>query len=435
MPSEPARARPLVNVFRAAARSAQVVPSVGRNHKALALLLSLLVAGVAPIGGWLTLPIVSEDAAAPHQSVSAPIYSDDRLTIRLADSPSPQADDSLRMATPAAVAFYVYEDGLKFEASATASTIGEALAAIGVHVDDGDIVQPPLDSPLKAGAHIHVQHFDRVEVAADGDLRSIYTRSRTVGAVLAEAGITVESLDKLSHSPEAAVTNGMRVTVTRVAQETVEESEPIPYETVYVTDAGLNPDERRVEPGSEGTLHREVLIVYENGVEVSRSVVREWVDPEPKNEVVSIGPERPAPVYVEATPAAAATEQQVVSIAVENRAAPASVAEAESGAESEPECSRTLTVYATWYNAASSGKPKSSPGYGITATGVPVTKGIVAVDPKVIPLGTRMYVPGYGYAVAADTGGAIKGNIIDLGYPDGVPVDWRSRYVDVCILS
>lgn len=434
MPSEPARARPIVNVFRAAARSAQVVPSVGRNHKALALLLSLLVAGVAPIGGWFTLPIVSEDAAAPHQSASAPIYSDDRLTIRLADLPSPQADDSLQAATPATVAFYVYEDGLKFEASAAASTVAEALAAIGVHVDDGDIVQPPLDSPLKAGVHIHIQHFDRVEVAADGDLRSIYTRSRTVGAVLAEAGITVEPLDKLSHSPEAAVTNGMRVTVTRVDRETVEESEPIPYETVYVTDASLEPGKRRVEPGSEGTLHREVLIVYENGVEVSRSVVREWVDPEPKDEVVSIGPERPAPVYVEATPATAAAEQQALGVAAASTV-PTSAAEAGSGAESEPECSRTLTVYATWYNAASSGKPRGSPGYGITATGVPVTKGIVAVDPKVIPLGTRMYVPGYGYAVAADTGGAIKGNIIDLGYPDGAPVDWRSRYVDVCILS
>lgn len=54
---------------------------------------------------------------------------------------------------------------------------------------------------------------------------------------------------------------------------------------------------------------------------------------------------------------------------------------------------------------------------GITASGLPVGKGIVAVDPKVIPLGTRLFVPGYGKGIAADTGTAIKGRIIDLWMP------------------
>jgi 3D (Asp-Asp-Asp) domain-containing protein len=85
-------------------------------------------------------------------------------------------------------------------------------------------------------------------------------------------------------------------------------------------------------------------------------------------------------------------------------------------------------VYATWYTASSAG------GGGVTATGTGVYKGIVAVDPRVIPLGTRMYIPGYGYGTAADTGGSITGNIIDLGYgPDDVK-DWRSRWLDICIL-
>ena len=92
-------------------------------------------------------------------------------------------------------------------------------------------------------------------------------------------------------------------------------------------------------------------------------------------------------------------------------------------------------MYATWYNPASSGRSKSDPSYGRTATGRLVTYGIVAVDPAVIPLGTRLYIPGYGYAVAADTGGAVKGYVIDLGYPDGVTVDWRSKWVDIQIVS
>ncbi|MGH7634553.1 MAG: 3D domain-containing protein, partial [Gemmatimonadaceae bacterium] len=96
---------------------------------------------------------------------------------------------------------------------------------------------------------------------------------------------------------------------------------------------------------------------------------------------------------------------------------------------------RTLRVYATWYNPASSGRAPSDPAYGHTATGVIVTYGIVAVDPDVIPLGTKMFIPGYGYAVAADTGGAVKGYMLDLGFPDGVQVDWQSHWVDITIVS
>ena len=64
-----------------------------------------------------------------------------------------------------------------------------------------------------------------------------------------------------------------------------------------------------------------------------------------------------------------------------------------------------------------------------------MTRGIVAVDPRVIPYGTRMFIPGYGFAVAADCGGGVKGNMIDLGYPDGVDVDWVSHWVDIYILG
>ena len=88
-----------------------------------------------------------------------------------------------------------------------------------------------------------------------------------------------------------------------------------------------------------------------------------------------------------------------------------------------------MTVYATWYSAASAG------GSGVTATGTGVYKGIVAVDPSVILLGTRMYIPGYGYGEAADTGGAIRGYHIDLGYGADDVKDWSTRNVDICILN
>lgn len=73
-----------------------------------------------------------------------------------------------------------------------------------------------------------------------------------------------------------------------------------------------------------------------------------------------------------------------------------------------------ITYAAVMSMEASAYLPGDGNGAGITATGIPATYGVVAVDPSVIPLGTRLYIPGYGEAVAADTGGAIYGNRIDL---------------------
>ncbi len=70
-----------------------------------------------------------------------------------------------------------------------------------------------------------------------------------------------------------------------------------------------------------------------------------------------------------------------------------------------------------------------------TATGLPQGKGVIAVDPTVIKLGSKVYVPGYGQAIAGDTGGSIKGGIIDLGFTDTKTSGWHSRFVDIYILN
>jgi 3D (Asp-Asp-Asp) domain-containing protein len=71
---------------------------------------------------------------------------------------------------------------------------------------------------------------------------------------------------------------------------------------------------------------------------------------------------------------------------------------------------------------------------GSTALGVPVRKGVVAVDPQLIPLGTKMHVPGYGHALAADVGYAIKGKIIDLWFPSTARAQkWGRRTVTITV--
>lgn len=80
----------------------------------------------------------------------------------------------------------------------------------------------------------------------------------------------------------------------------------------------------------------------------------------------------------------------------------------------------------------------SATGYclrGTTATGIPVAWGVIAVDPTVIPLGTKMFVPGYGQGVAADTGSAVQGAIIDLWFPTcAQAIEWGRRTVTITLL-
>jgi 3D (Asp-Asp-Asp) domain-containing protein len=116
----------------------------------------------------------------------------------------------------------------------------------------------------------------------------------------------------------------------------------------------------------------------------------------------------------------------------------APAAEAED-AETGPLAS--VVVTATGYTAGveSTGKRPGERGYGITYSGVKVRRGIVstiAADPKVFPIGTLLYIPGYGYGVVADTGKAIKGNRIDLYFetPRQVYREWGKRTVKVDVL-
>lgn len=100
------------------------------------------------------------------------------------------------------------------------------------------------------------------------------------------------------------------------------------------------------------------------------------------------------------------------------------------GMVTSPSYSQVLNIEATAYS-----------GDGITASGTPTRRDIggystIAVDPRVIPLGSRVYVEGYGYAIADDIGGAIKGNIIDLFFPsESEAQNWGRRSVRVYILK
>ncbi|HYM15629.1 MAG TPA: ubiquitin-like domain-containing protein [Dehalococcoidia bacterium] len=299
-----------------------------------------------------------------------------------------------------AVPFTVDEDGHEIVSSSSRPTVAQALREAGLTVGPGDRVTPDLQAPLVTDTRIELLHAKAVTVTLPNDHQVIYTFERTVGDALRSANIALPAGAFTEPPLETAVSPGMSVRVVQLSASRSVEREYVANRTVYKVDPNLAPGETRAVAGHDGVRVRRYDVAYVNGHEVSRTLLDESYDPPPVDTIVFYPPQRGA------------------------GDAPGSL-----------QVARTLNVYATWYNAASSGRSSSDPAYGHTATGAIVTYGIVAVDPTVIPLGTKMFIPGYGYAVAADTGGAVKGYIIDLGYPDGVTVDWRSKWLDIYILS
>ncbi len=333
-------------------------------------------------------------------SVNAPV-DPPRLFATHAPAGDPgAAGDEITIDVRRAVPFSIIENGRRMVSTSSRQTIAEALREAGVVVGPGDAVTPPLASALEEHARVDVRHAMPVTVTLPSDHKVLYTLSATVGDALAAAGITIPQGAYIDPPPETPVRAGMSVRVVQLSASSNVEREYIASSTVYKADAGLAPGETRTVPGHDGARVRRYDVTYVNGQEVARALVQEYYDPRPVDTVI----------------------YYPVRKRDRGQAPPASAG-------------KTLRVYATWYNPASSGRSRSDPAYGHTATGAIVTYGIVAVDPKVIPLGTKMFIPGYGYAVAADTGGAVKGYVIDLGFPDGVQVDWQSQWVEITVLS
>jgi 3D (Asp-Asp-Asp) domain-containing protein len=121
--------------------------------------------------------------------------------------------------------------------------------------------------------------------------------------------------------------------------------------------------------------------------------------------------------------AARVRTQQVVRAAAAASTTSVATSVAAPGVYASATTGRTITVSATGYALP-----------GRTSTGLPVGWGVVAVDPSVIPLGTHMTIPGYGEAVAADTGGAVSGSTIDLWFPSVAQANaWGRRVVTVTL--
>lgn len=266
---------------------------------------------------------------------------------------------------------------------------------------------------------IDIQRMQMVTVNNQGKPSVIGTYGEMVAELLERAGILLGSGDTLSCEGSDETYDGMVVEIVHREVRTEEYDEIIPCDVNYYEDPTLDPDEELVLiEGTDGVVHYKMQTVYENGEEVSREVVDRTVTVQAETRLVICGidrsikdqPDEPKQSASVRTETSGQTEVSDKQPASNGGSVGSNTITTASGAVYS--YTRALTVSATAY---------SCEGYtGYTYSGTVARVGAIAVDPNVIPLGTKMYVVSndgqyvYGYCVAEDIGGGIKGNRIDL---------------------
>ncbi|MDZ4670018.1 MAG: ubiquitin-like domain-containing protein [Phototrophicales bacterium] len=325
-------------------------------------------------------------------------------SVQINGTPVPYAD-IIRWATPVddirirrAMTITIREDEGVTTRQTTAHTVAEALDEAGYVLFLPDQVSPAPTDPIVANMEIVIDRSRELTIRADG--RSIATRVRaqTIGDALIESGITLNGLDYSIPSTTQPITEGITIRVIRVTEDIVMVQTPIAYESVLQADANLELDTRAViQAGNSGAWQQNYRVRYENGVEINRELVEEFMAQAPANEVIAYG----------------------TRITIRTVETPDGVLE----------YWRKFRMYATSYYPAGLGGDNS------TSIGETLRKGIVAINPRIIPYRLNVYVFGYGVGRTADTGGPRTTPYwIDLGYSDEDFVGW-SRWVDVYVLT
>lgn len=219
-----------------------------------------------------------------------------------------------------------------------------------------------------------------VSVVTKDSSETIFTKFNSVSEILESLGIKYSKDDIIIPALDDQIAHTGKITVIFIEKKMDEESSSIDFDTKLVEDPNLElGKEKVVQEGVLGAFTSRYQLTYKDGELVDRKLVESFVSEQPQPKIVAKG----------------------TKIIKKNLTLPDG---------SKFTYCQTKQVKVTAYDPTCLGCNST------TALGYELKMGVIAVDPRVIPFYTRMYVPGYGVGLALDTGGAIKGNIIDVGF-------------------
>lgn len=331
-------------------------------------------------------------------------------------------------------------------------TVNELLAANDISISEGDAVEVSDDQTLTDGMQIVIHRAMPVTVYADGETQKVNMLAGTVGDVLSEAGITLGEEDEVYPSEKTYITSGMSINVIRVEVKYVSEKSTIEYkEITKQSDKYLKGQRYLSQAGQNGTLETKYKVIYKNGEEFSKEKVEEKVLKEAQDQIVLVG------TYV----APQATQKPSTGGSSSNSGGSSSGGSSQGSdyGQGLPTDSGLLTKLPSisQIHSGTLSQHKSVPApspeliskvvsaettaYYLpgnkTSTGTYARIGTIAANPKKIPYGTLIYVPGYGYGRVEDTGPNHNPNYwLDLHMNSyNECINWGRRTVKIYILK
>lgn len=272
-------------------------------------------------------------------------------------------------------------------------------------------------------SEITIQRMQDVKIVYGGNTLTVATYGETVESLLNRLNFKLTEDDVLSEAMSAMTYDGMILTVKRSVTAEEAYTVAIPFETEYCYDTSIPEGEEVVlTKGVEGQLQCKASVHYVDGEEVSRTLISEEVVSQPVNALVAIGtgvdmPDYPPETLPTEPPTEAPTEPEITPEAPPVEKMPIIGENTITTPEGE------VLTYTKAEQFVATAYHNTDPGCTIwTSTGTLCRVGAIAVDPTVIPYGTRMYIVTndgryiYGIATAEDCGSAIKGNRVDLYY-------------------
>ena len=328
-----------------------------------------------------------KEVVRTHAATVNDMLEDLEITVQAADyvhpSRSTKVDDDLEVVWKPAQKIIMVQDGKKKEVWSTADSVDELLKDQNLSVKEQDKITPSKNTKLKANMEVAIDKAFSLKLVVGGDEKQVWSTSTTVADFLKQQGVKLNDLDRVEPELTEKVEAENTVNVVRIEKVTDVVEEPVDFAVITKKDDSLSKGkEKIVKEGKDGLVSKEYEVIKENGKEVKRELLSEKVVNKKQDKVVTVGTRT-------------------------------TVAQASRGVTNVSSSSgKEIYVSSTAYTASCKGCS------GVTSTGVDLKSNpgakIIAVDPSVIPMGSKVYVEGYGYAVAADKGGAIKGNKIDV---------------------
>ncbi len=257
-------------------------------------------------------------------------------------------------------------------------TVRDVLQESGIVVGPYDRLTPATSVRLAPRMVIEIRRAFPVLVQVDGHRRVITTAAATVDELIGNNanGLAVRPLDRVYPSAETPLVAGEIVRIVRIDTRIIETPEAVPFARISRPDLALPSGVTRVaQKGRRGVRTHRLAVTTADGVVIERRNLASVITVPPQDHIVHIGMRR---MFADRGEFAG---KEVVQM--------------------------EATAYAPWHGEGVN---------DITAIGLKARYGVVAIDPKVIPLRSVLFIEGYGRAIAGDTGGAIKGYRIDLCY-------------------